>query len=68
MNRIDLAEIEKKDSHWVEVLELAKNYGFICRVNGETATLSTNRQQLECLGEDRYDAVQGQVDAEIFGL
>ena len=68
MDRINTKEIEKKDRHWTEVLELAKRYGFICRVKGDIVILSTNRWQLERLGEKRYDTVQGQVNAEIFGL
>jgi len=66
MHRANSKEIEKKDRHWTEVLELAKRYGFICRVNGDTMILSTNRRQLERLGEKRYAAVQGQVNAEVF--
>lgn len=68
MHEIDPVEVEKKDSHWTEVMELAKKYGFICRINGDTATLSTNRRQIERLGEEKYMAIQGQVNAEIFGL
>ena len=68
MHRTNPKEIEKKDRHWTEVLELAKRYGFICRVNGDTVILSTNRRQIERLGEKRYMAIQGQVNAEIFGL
>lgn len=66
MQEIDLREVDERDSHWTEVMELAKKYGFICHINGDTATLSTNKQQLEYLGEVGYVTIQGQINAEVF--
>lgn len=47
-------EIKEPDSHWNEVMELAKSYGFICQAFAGTATLATHKNQIEAFGEEQY--------------
>lgn len=46
--------IKKRDEHWREVMDMATKYGFLYMAYGGTATLATNRVQLEELGKERY--------------
>ena len=46
--------IENNDKHWNEVLTLAAKYGFIMFAYDGVATLGTNKNQLEHLGEEKY--------------
>lgn len=47
-------KLKELDSHWNEVMELAKKYGFIIAAYGGTATLATHDNQLEVFGEEDY--------------
>ena len=47
-------KMRELDSHWNEVMELAKKYGFIVGAYGGTATLATHEAQLQVLGEEDY--------------
>ena len=47
-------KMEEFDSHWDEVMELAKKYGFIIGAYGGTATLATHDNQLQVFGEEDY--------------
>ena len=60
---IDDNNIKELDSHWNEVMELAKSYGFICQGFGGTATLATHKNQIEAFGEEQYARRQ----REMFG-
>lgn len=51
---VDTDRLKELDSHWSEVMELAKGYGFITQAYGGTAILMTHRNQLEALGEECY--------------
>ena len=57
-------KMRELDSHWNEVMELAKKYGFIVRAYGGTATLATHEAQLEALGEKDYIRIQ----QDLFGV
>lgn len=46
--------IEINDKHWEEVLSLAAKYGFILVSYEGTASLATNKNQFEHLGEEKY--------------
>ena len=46
--------IAERDAGWLEVMELAKKYGFIVQAYGGTAMLATNKNQLEMWGKDDY--------------
>ena len=48
---MDLKKIKELDSHWEEIINLAKKYGFLCQAYGGTATLVTNENQIEAVGE-----------------
>lgn len=47
-------KLREFDSHWNEVMELAKKYGFIIAAYGGTATLATHDNQLQVFGEEDY--------------
>lgn len=47
--------IENNDKHWEEVLTLASKYGFILVAYDGTATLSTNKNQFEYLGKEKFE-------------
>lgn len=51
---IDENKVKELDSHWNEVMDLAVKYGFICVAYGGTAMLSTHKNQIESLGEEKY--------------
>lgn len=46
------------DRHWKEVMDLARQYGFIAQAYGGTALLITHRVQLEEYGERGYLRIQ----------
>lgn len=47
-------KLKEFDSHWNEVMDLAKKYGFIIGAYGGAATLATHENQLEAFGEEDY--------------
>ncbi len=49
---------EHEDKHWKEVMDMAKQYGFIVQAYGGTATLATHKNQKELLGEEKYKDIQ----------
>ncbi len=51
---INDGKLREFDSHWNEVMELAKKYGFIVGAYGGTATLATHENQLYAFGEEDY--------------
>lgn len=51
---INSEKLKELDSHWSEVMELAKKYGFIGQAFGGTAILLTHENQLEVNGEKKY--------------
>ena len=51
---INSEKLKELDSHWVEVMELAKKYGFILFAYEGIATIATHREQLEEYGEESY--------------
>ena len=57
-------KMKEFDSHWNEVMELAKKYGFVVGGYGGTATLATHEAQLEVFGEEDYLRKQ----RELFGF
>lgn len=51
--------VEKvSEQHWVEVLKLAEEYGFIVQAYGGVALLATHEVQKEKLGEKKYEQIQ----------
>lgn len=62
MKAVDAKELnelsEKNDKHWDEVMELAKKYGFIVQAFGGTATLISNKNQIEYYGYHKYKKIQ----------
>ena len=64
---ISYRELEQKDSHWHEVLQLARKHGFICQVKDGMVTIATHVTQVEKFGERKYLNIQDQVNAEVFG-
>lgn len=61
---VNKKKMKEFDSHWNEVMELAKKYGFIVGAYGGTATLATHDNQLEAFGEEDYIHKQ----REMFGI
>lgn len=51
---IDKAKIEEFDSHWMDVMELARKNGFIRFAAGGVALLETHENQLKEDGEEKY--------------
>lgn len=51
---VNQKKIKELDSHWAEVIGLAKKYGFIGQAFGGTAVLLTHKNQLEANGEEKY--------------
>lgn len=51
---VDQEKVKELDSHWKEVMDLAKQYGFIGQAYGGTAILLTHQNQLEADGEEKY--------------
>ena len=59
MDKEDLDELaEKHDKKWDEVMEVAKTNGFIVQAFGGTATLITNKNQIEHYGYEKYQEIQ----------
>ena len=50
---------ENHDKNWDKVMELAKQNGFIVQAFGGTATLITNKNQIENYGYEKYKQIQG---------
>lgn len=51
-------ETDKRDDHWQEVLEYAKQFGFIVQAYGGVATLATHEVQNHNLSEQQYELNQ----------
>ena len=51
-------KLKELDSHWNEIMELAKKYGFIIAAYGGTARLATHENQLAVFGEEDYIRTQ----------
>lgn len=51
---INEAKLKELDGHWKEVMDLARQYGFIIQAYGGTATLATHKTQLDGFGEEKY--------------
>ena len=58
---INSEKLKELDSHWAEVMKLAKKYGFITFAYGGTAMLATHENQLEEYGEEEYLRYQKQI-------
>lgn len=54
MAEVNTDKLAELDGHWNEVMELARQYGFITQAYGGTAVLMTHKNQLEQLGAERY--------------
>ena len=46
------------DERWNEVMQLAKQYGFIIQAAAGTAILATHKNQIEHYGEEKYRDIQ----------
>lgn len=51
---VNQEKMKEMDSHWEEVMDLAKQYGFIGQAAGGTAILLTHENQLAADGEEKY--------------
>lgn len=59
MDKDDLDELAKKhDEKWDEIMDIAKKNGFIVQAFGGTATLITNKEQIENYGYEKYQQIQ----------
>lgn len=59
MEKESLDELAKKhDEKWDEVMALAKKNGFIVQAYGGTASLVTNKNQIEHYGYEKYQQIQ----------
>lgn len=54
MAKVNMDKLAELDRHWNEVMELAVKYGLIIQAHGGTATLATNKNQLEFFGAESY--------------
>lgn len=61
---VNREKVKSLDSHWKEIMDLAKKYGFIGQAFGGTAILLTHENQLEANGEEKYINRQ----KEMFGI
>lgn len=50
----DHGKMEEMDRHWKEVMDLARQYGFIGYAYGGTAALMTHKNQLKADGDEKY--------------
>jgi len=46
------------NKHWTEVMDLAKQYGFVVQAYGGTAVLVTHKNQKESWGEEEHRRIQ----------
>lgn len=51
---LDHEKIKELDSHWDEIMDIARKYGFIAQAAGGTAILLTHENQLKADGENKY--------------
>lgn len=64
MDKEDLDELAKKhDKKWDELMAIAKENGFIVQAFGGTATLITNKNQIENYGYEEYQKIQEMNDS-----
>ena len=61
---VNKEKMKELDSHWQEVMNLAKQYGFLYITYGGTATLVIHEEQLKANGEEAYIERQ----KEMFGI
>lgn len=64
---VNQKKLKELDSHWKEIMDMARKYGFTVQEAGGTAVLLTHRNQLESLGEEEYinqQKVQFGIDME----
>ena len=59
MDKDDLDELAKKhDEKWDEVMQLAKQNGFIVQAYAGVATLISNKEQIENYGYEKFQKIQ----------
>ncbi len=58
---VSMEKIKGMDSHWQEVMNMAKQYGFIIQSYGGSAVLLTHKNQLEARGAEQYLFTQKQM-------
>lgn len=64
MDKEDLEELAKKhDEKWDELMAIAKENGFVVQAFGGTATMITNKNQIENYGYEEYQKIQEMNDS-----